>query len=151
MIVFSIILVLLTFFEATLLPLQLTILIIALRSLIKEDKVNLYLAFSFGLLISFLNKQPLGINSALYLLIVLAIYFLKKTNISNQFLIIFPLSFFVIALSQMVNNFQNNLSLGLDLNALLVQIILTLPIYIAIRFWEERFVPDRDIKLKIRS
>ena len=150
MLVLSLILILLSFLQAVFLPWQIVLLVLINRSLIKEDTANLYLAFGLGLLASFLDRFPLGLLSILYLSMVLAIYLLKKTNISNQIYIIFPVAFVALILDQLARTLQSGAKLSLDINSILFQLVLVLPIYILVRFWEERFTPKKDVKLKIR-
>lgn len=149
MIVLTLILVALSFLQATLWPLQLVLLILIFRSLIKEDRTNFYLAFGLGLLASLLGRYPLGLLSILYLTLVLAIYFLRKTNVSNQLLIIFPIAIVVLVIDQMMRTFLAGANLRMDFN-IFWQLFLVLPIYIMIRFWEERFTVKKDVKLKIK-
>ncbi|MCL5784509.1 MAG: hypothetical protein M1142_04120 [Patescibacteria group bacterium] len=144
-----ILLIFLSFLQATLLPFNLVLLVLISRSFLKEEKSNYWLAFSFGLLLSFLLNYPLGSLSILYLVEVAIIHFIRRAEFASHWLVVLPLSFVFLLADQFV---QSKL-LGFSLNfwPLVPQVVLSVPIYLLIRFWEERFIPRADVKLKIRS
>lgn len=129
-----------SFFQTTVIPFDLVLLILISRSYLKSDKANYYLALGFGLLVGHLNLSPLGFQSLVYLLTAAATSSLSKVRLANNPLVIIPLSFAFLSINQFNNwNFSN----------ILIISFLSLPIFYLVRLWEERFIVQRDIKLKI--
>lgn len=140
-------LILLCFLQEAFLPFNLVLLIIIARSFVIDEKENFYLAFIFGLLLSFLAGYVLGVLSIIYLIIVLAIHIFRRIQFVTHPLIVIP----VAALSLLVDALIRSLLLSSSANllSLLPQILLIVPIYFMVLFWEERFIPRKDIKLKM--
>lgn len=147
MILVIVVLLFLSFLQATLVPINLVLIVLICRSFVVEEKENLYLAFGFGLLMSLLIGFPLGILSLIYLLMIYLVYFIKSTPLAAYWVIILPLTLIISALDQFLEN--PGLGLGLHLGYLLRVGAFALPLYLVIRFWEERFIPRSDIKLKV--
>ncbi|MDO8498200.1 MAG: hypothetical protein Q7S44_00180 [bacterium] len=135
----------LSFLQSTLTSWDLVLVVLICRSFIVGDRQNLWLAFSFGILVSYLLGLPLGILSLVYLLAVVLVEMVRKTQVSSQFLVVVPLSFGALLFGQLVRNFGS----GIDFLTLILQALLSFPIYLLLLFWEERFIPKKDIKLKI--
>jgi hypothetical protein len=142
------ILILLSFFQATFLPINLVFLVLILRAYIRVDKSNFYLAFGFGLLISLLLQNNLGIHSLIYLVGVLVAHLTTKLPFSKHILTVIPLSLVLLLLNYGLIALLTR-QLFIPINSLVIETILSLPIYIVLRVWEERFVIRPDIKLKI--
>ncbi len=142
------ILIFAAFLQTTILPVNLVLLILVLRSFLVNETSNLYLACGFGLLISHLNATPLGIQSMVYLSLIIFTRALGRLPISNNILVVIPLMFCASLFDSAVNAFIMHASLQI-MPAVLPPTILAIPAYIIIRFWEERFVV-RDIKLKVK-
>lgn len=142
------ILIIASFLQSTILPLDLVLVILICRSFIKEEAQNLYLAFAFGLFISLLNGHLIGFQSIAYLLIVLSIHLVSKSRFSKNSYLFIPLSlvFFIlntVALSLFQNqNIQLFPKIGLET-------LLCIPTFYVLRVWEERFIVRKDIKLKV--
>lgn len=143
------ILIIAAFLQTTFLPLNLVLLILILRSYIKVDKQNLILAFGFGILISLLEQNPLGIHSIIYLFLVQLTHLLAKTPISRNLLGVVPLTLVLLTIDHLLTSFASGQTIQIVPAQLLVESILSLPIYIVLRVWEERFIVKPDIKLKI--
>ncbi len=142
------ILLLLTFFQATFLPINLALLILVSRAYIRVDKSNFYLAFAFGLLASLLKQTPLGIDSLIYLTLVQLAHLAHKLPFAKNILTVIPLSFITLFANDLLTSLINKQSLAI-FPEILIGTLLALPIYIAVRVWEERFIIKSDIKLKI--
>lgn len=140
-------LVLASFLQATVLPFDLVLLILVLRAYIVNDKNNLVLAFLFGLLISHLNTTTLGLQSIIYLILVQGARIVSRLPISNNIFTVIPLVFISASLNALVTSFLTQSSLQLW-PKVFIESMLALPVFIFIRFWEERFVARSDIKLK---
>jgi len=141
------ILILAAFLQTTILPINLVLLIIVLRSFLIGEVENLYLAFGFGLLISHLNATPLGIESLIYLILVILARSISRLPISSNILIVFPLILVSVIFDTLINSFL--LRQSFQLTQIMWTTVLAIPIYLVLRFWEERFVVSPQLKLKI--
>ncbi len=141
------ILILASFLQTTILPINLVLLIIVLRSFLTGEVENLYLAFGFGLLISHLNATPLGIESLIYLILVILARSIGRLPISSNILIVFPLILVSVIFDTLINSFL--LKQSFQLTQIIWTTVLAIPIYLVLRFWEERFVVSPQLKLKI--
>lgn len=138
---------LLSFLQATVINLDLILLVLICRSLLMEDDKNYYLAFGVGLLFGFLTIQPLGLLSIFYLLVVFLIYLLKRTTLGTYWPVVIPL----VIIFATIEQFLRKIFFDSFVNFIPVIILtmLALPTYLLIRFWEERFIPRKDLKLKL--
>ncbi len=141
-----IILIAAAFLQTTILPIELCLLILICRAYIKSGKENLYLAFAFGLLVSHLNTASLGLQSMVYLAIVLMTESLPKLRLAGNPLLIVPISLVFLFLNQIFFSMINHQSL--EVSNIIFASLLSLPILYLIRFWEERFIVQREIKLR---
>lgn len=142
-----IILIIAAFFQTTILPIDLILLILICRAYIKSEQANLYLGFAFGLLISHLNLIPLGLQSLTYLVFVAATESLSKLRLAGNPLLIVPISLVFLSLNQIINSVVG--SNVLEFPMVIIASFLSLPTLYLIRFWEERFIVRKEIKLKI--
>ncbi len=145
---FIFILILASFLQTSILPINLGLLLIITRSYIRMEKANLYLAFGFGLLIAFLEHTPLGLYSLIYLILVEAIHLFYKAPILKNFLTVIPVMLGIL----LVNDIAVSLIRGISIQLfpqIIIEGILILPIYIVLRLWEERFVVRKDVRLKV--
>lgn len=143
-----IILIISSIIQSSVLPLELSLIILLCRSYIKISKGNLYLAFSFGLLISHLTLTPIGIKSILYLTLVQIMQILSKTRFAGNPLTLVPLTFMLLLINQVVSVFLLSQTVQF-FPKVLIESFLSLPVFYLLRFWEERFIVEREIKLKI--
>lgn len=130
------VLIILSFLQGIILPVNLILLVLISRAYLTRQKSTLYLAFFFGLLLSHLNLQPLGLASLKFLLFVQVTQTLARRPLAGHPFLIIPLSF-------MFTLTEGNVSLAA------VSAILSLPIFYALRLWEERFAPPKEIKLRL--
>lgn len=142
-----IVLIIAAFLQTTILPLDLVLLILICRAYIKPDKSNLYLSFAFGLLISHLNLESLGLQSLIYLIIIAATESLSKSRLAGNPLLIIPISLILLSLNQIMNSLISHQTF--ELSKLIFASLLSLPILYLVRLWEERFIVRKEIKLKI--
>lgn len=141
------ILILVSFLQVTIIPLDLVLIFLTLRAFIKSDKSNFYLAFAFGLLTSHLTFTPLGINSLIYLGLISLTYLIRFLPISKNIFVVIPLIILVLSINQFILSLIMKESLHLWPSIFWWGLI-SIPTHILVRFWEERFVV-RDIKLKV--
>jgi cell shape-determining protein MreD len=144
-----ILLILITFIQTSVLAIDLVLLFLIVRSFSVESKSNYLLAFFFGLLVSLLNAEILGIMSIFYLLIVKIVHIIKSMTFAQNWVTIFPLTAVILIVSFFVKSLV--LKTGQDFNLVILQLLLVLPIYIIVAFWEERFLGKTDLRLKLRN
>ncbi len=141
------ILLLISFLESTLLPINLVLLILMARTFVAGEKNNYYLAFIFGFTVSLFWGYQLGSLSIVYLISVYVVKIVKKMDFSSHWLSILPLlSILLFADKLVMSQFFRS---SINWLILIVEILLVIPIYFIVRFWEERFIPKKEIKLKI--
>ena len=142
-----IILIFISLLQTTILPLDLILIILICRSFIRVGRENLLLAFIFGLLISHLSLTPVGLYSILYLILVSITQTLSKSRFSNLLTAI-ALGFIFLLANEIVSSILRGTSLQI-FPKVLIESILSVPIFYFLKMWEERFVARGDIKLKI--
>lgn len=142
-----VILIIASFLQTTILPIDLVLLLLICRAYLKSEKTNLYLAFAFGLLTAHLNLTNLGVSSLIYLTLVQITQMLSKLRLAGNPLMVIPLSFLLLFLNQVIQLLTTQQPLAIY--KLIIEALLSLPIFYLIRLWEERFVVRKEIKLKI--
>lgn len=147
MIIFIVVLMLLSFLQSTILAVNLVLLVIIARSFVVDEKINLYFAFFFGLLLSLLLGYPLGSLSLVYLFSVLAIKFMKKGELSTSWLSILLLSVILLLFDLGARSLL--LKSSFNLPSLLTEFAFIIPVYFLVKFWEERFTVKSEIRLKV--
>lgn len=143
-----IILTVASFLQSTFLPLNLVLIILIARALIRPQKTNLYLAFGGGLLISHLNLEPLGLQSLIYLILIQLTQVLTKSKVFANPLVIVPLTFILLSLNLLATSIITHQALYFLPN-IFWESLIALPVFYLIRLWEERFIVSREIKLKV--
>ncbi len=142
------VLIITSFIQSTILSLELVLIVLICRSFRSSNKANLFLAFGFGLLNSHLNLVPLGLNSILYLIIVAIAEVLSRSRFTGNLFLIIPLTTILLTVFHISSSFFLRESLQLFPN-ILIEGIISLPIFFLVRLWEERFTVRKDIRLKI--
>lgn len=142
-----IILIIASFLQTTILPIDLVLLILICQAYIKSEKSNLYLGFAFGLLTSHLNLNILGLQSLIYLVCIAATESLSRLRLAGNPLLIVPVSLVFLSLNQLINSLLRQSTF--DLPTIIFTAFASLPILYLIRFWEERFIVQKEMKLKI--
>lgn len=133
--------------QTSFLPVDLVLLILISRGLVVADKENFYLAFISGVTLGLFQGVNLGFYPLIFLTVALLTYLFKKSPLSSNLLVTLPLAAFLILgffFSEEVI-FKKSFSYS----QILIETIFILPIYVFIRFWEERFIVSPNIKLKI--
>ncbi len=143
-------LIIASFLQTTILPIDLVLLFLICRAYIKSNKSNLYLAFAFGLFLSFLNLANFGLESIIFLIIIQATQMMSRSRLAGNPLLIIPVSLFFLVINQFINQVINapvNFQI-FPFIKLLLESFLSLPALYIVRLWEERFVVQKGIKLK---
>ena len=149
MIPLSLSLILFCFLQEAFLPFNLVLLVLVSRAFVVSEKENYYLAFAFGLLLSFLAGFSLGVLSITYLSLVFVIHMFRRIQFVTHPVIVIPIAAVSLFLDSTIRSLF--ISSSLNLMSFITQIILIIPVYFATLFWEERFIPKKDIKLKVKS
>ncbi len=143
-----IILIIIAFLQTTVLPIDLILIILICRSYIRINKSNLYLALVFGLMVSHLSLTTLGIDSLVYILAVELTHLLSKTRLAGNSLLIIPVSLLLILGSHLLSSIFLHLSIY-NFPKVLIESLVSLPVFYMLRVWEERFIVRKDIKLRV--
>lgn len=142
------VLIFISFLQSTALPLNLSLTVILLRSFLHPGKENLYLAFLVGLLISFLGNSPMGLYSLLFVSFCGVAQIVAKSRLANHILFATSLVF----ISQMIYYLFNFLVFSQSFQiwpTIFIETFFAVPAYFLVKFWEERFIVQREIKLKV--
>lgn len=139
-------LICLSFLQSSLVDLDLVAAFLIARSFASYGQSNMYLAFGFGLLISLLTGGILGQSSLVYLIFVLITQLIKVLPIHANWLTILPLSLGLFFLQQIFINLAYQVSI--DLKTVFIHSLLVLSIYVLLKFWDERFVAGKELKIK---
>ena len=142
------ILILAAFLQTTTVPVNLVLVILICRAYIKQERTNLFLAFAFGLLVGHLSLGNPGLQSLIFLILVELAQIFSNTRFSTRSLLVIPLSFILLLADLWVNSLLNHQSLQVSPGNL-VGSLLSFPIFYLIKLWEERFIVQKDIKLKL--
>ena len=143
-----VVLIFLSFFQATLIPFDLVLIFLILRAYEISGKENLYLAFGFGLLISCLENSPLGVYSLIFLGLIQATYLYKKTPISSNLIFGLPLIVMVLSVNSIITSLLFSSSVQF-FPKVLQETLIAIPVYFLLRIWEKRFVVKDEVKLRV--
>ncbi len=147
--IFIFLLIMTALLQSSFIPTNLVLILLICRSLAMPEKENLYLAFLGGILVGLLQTQNIGFWALVFLLMVKVIHLTKKLPFSRNIFTVFGISALMIILVSILESFY--FQTAIDQTKILVEILLILPIYLMILFWEERFVVKHDSRLKLRS
>lgn len=137
------------FFQTTFLPINLVLIIIITRSLAYEEALNYYLAIYAGIILGVLSSTNLGIYGIIFLANVKLAHLLRKLPVTANVFTVVVISFALFlstAFFEMI--FLKN---SINFQKILIESAISLPIFIIIRIWEERFIVRPNVKLKIRE
>src|SRR3989344_6235415 len=96
----TIVLIIATFLQGTILPVNVVLLILICRSFIRSGKSNLYLAFGFGLFLSLLTLSPMGLQSLIFLILVQITESISKSRLSENPFSLIPICLLAILVNQ---------------------------------------------------
>lgn len=143
----TMVLILLAFLQSVLMPINLVLIVLLCREFVVGQKINLYLAFGIGVLLSILFGQRVGLVSLEYLLFIFIASLVKLSAISTHLISVAVIVSALVFLDQLFSR----LTLGspLNLTIIITSVLLVIPIYIVVKLWEERFVVTKERKLKL--
>ena len=138
-----------SFIQSSVLPIDLCLVFIICYALITDYKSNLIVVFLGGILLSLLTVVNLGFWPIIFLLVLKSTTLIKKMPFATNFWLFVP-AVFLISLGV---NFLTMIFLGQSIEFLRIifNTFAAIPIYFFFRFWEERFVVKHDIRLKLRN
>ncbi len=144
---FIIVLILACLIQTSFLPVNLCLILLICRSLARPDSNNLYLAFAAGIFLGILSSLNIGFYALAFLIIIEIVELLKNSRITSNILTVVPISavlFLGLAVTEKI-------VLGMSINFWIISIdaLLSLPFFVAVKFWEERFIVLPDVKLKL--
>lgn len=141
------ILIFVSLLQSSFLSFDVILLVLIARTFITPGKTNLFLAFGFGLLISYLVGAPIGVYSVIYLILVTLASIARSRLLSSRFLIIIPLFALLLFTAAILK--MGFLNASLNLSGVILQSTLSFPIFLAVKFWEEHFTIQIGVRLKI--
>lgn len=144
-----IILVFASLIQSSLLPINLVLMILIIRSFTVDAKSNFYLAFIFGLVISLLQGQIMGLISLINLFSVSLVTVLKRSQIVQNLITLMLAGVAVLTIDNIIQSLIAQASL--DFKLAIYHTIILIPMYLLVRFLEERFVVQKEIKLRLKS
>lgn len=146
---FVFLLIITALLQTTFLQVNMVLVLLVCRSLLREERANYFSAFFIGILLGILESRNVGFYALFFVILVKVLHLIKSTPISAYFLTVIPatlvLSFGLSYLKYFIFNQSVNNYLPL------IDAFLSLPVYLLLKIWEERFVVNRGIKLKIRN
>lgn len=115
----------------------------------EEKSSNLAATFLAGIFLGLLTAANIGFWALTFLAVSKVVHILRSLPLTQSPKLVAPLSLLVIASVA----FLENIFLGQKINMIkiIIETLLTIPAYIFIRFWEERFEVKSQVKLKIRN
>ena len=146
--IFIFLIILAAFLQSSFIPINLVLILLICRSLVISQKENLILAFLGGILVGVLESQNLGFWTLTFLVLVKLLSLSKKLPVSKNILTILTVSSVAILLVSYLE--QLVFKQTVDLKTVLIEIVVTVPFYFLVLFWEERFVVKPDNRLKLR-
>lgn len=146
--IFYLILILSSLLQTTFIPLNLILILILVRSFIIEDRSNYFVAFAAGIILGIMSSQNLGVWTVIFLFVVRAVHLIKRLPIFENARTFLPVAFLIL----LAVNFCQRLvfSQQIDYRVVLIEAIISLPIFWIIRVWEERFILKPQIKLRFK-
>jgi rod shape-determining protein MreD len=142
-------LLILSFIQTSMTTIDIVVVLLVAKAFKSPETINYWIAFGFGLLISFLSGQALGILSIYYLLVIFLCHIIARSRLSNNWLITIP-----VALGLFISKELVDLWIGSDVFSwrnVIIQLLLLLPIYFWLLFLDERVLGKSEMRLKLKS
>lgn len=136
------------FLQTTLIPLNLVLLFIIARSYALTGSANFLLSFIAGILVALLSSQNIGIYPVIFLSVTQIIYWFKKLPISGSLLLIIPL--FILISSTVSYIEQIIFHQSINIYKIIFETLIGIPIFIFVKFWEDRFIVKPQLRLKVK-
>lgn len=115
----------------------------------EERSSNLIASFLAGIFLGLLTATNIGFWAIIFLAASKIIHIFKSLPLTQSPKLVAPLSLLVIVGVSLIE--QIFLGQKINIVKIIIETLLTVPVYIFIRFWEERFIVHSTNKLKIRN
>jgi hypothetical protein len=135
------------FAQTSFITLNLCLIILISRSYAINDAKNYYLALFGGILVGVLTSLNIGFYPLIFIVSVFLVHLIRTLPITGKYWIILPISFGLLMMAMLTEYQVYNFKINWWLPS--IGSLVTLPIYIFIREWEERFVAKPGIRLKL--
>lgn len=142
------ILIIASLLQTTIIPINLVLIILICRSFLSQEKSNLFLAFIFGLFIGHLSLNNLGFQSMIYLILVQFAQIISVTRFSIHSILIVPLTYLLLFLNMLMLSLIDHQSIQISVK-FIIEGMLSLPVFYLEKFWSERFIVQKNIKLRL--
>lgn len=137
------------FLQTSFVPLDICILLLISRSLVFPNKTNLILGFSAGLVLGFLSSINLGFYAISFLIIIELVHLINRLPVLTKFWAVVPVTFVMLMLLSVFELLI--LRKTMNLTIIIIESFLVVPVFLFIKFYEDRFSPAPDkIKLRLR-
>ena len=146
--IFYLLLILAALLQTTFIPVNLVLILILARSFIAEDRSNYFAAFGAGIILGVMSTQNIGIWATIFLVVVRIIHLIKRLPIFENARTFLPTALLILLT---VKFFEMLIfSQKTDYRVVVIEAVVSMPIFWMIRIWEERFIVKPQIKLKLR-
>lgn len=146
---FIFLLIIAVFLQSSFIGVNLALVLLISKNLASPEKQDLLAAFLAGVLVGLLQAQNIGFWALLFILIVKLTSLTKKLPFSKNILTILIVSSTAILLTDLLEMayFQKTF----ESLKVIWEVLLSLPFYLFLLFWEERIMVKPDARLKLRS
>lgn len=145
--IFLLLLIICSFLQSAFLGVNFVLVLIVARSLVSAEKSNLYLAFTGGLILSFLTQVNLGYWPFVLLLVSKVSSLAKELPFSLNPVMVFLTGVLQVVIVALFSKFY--MHANMDVSIFIIETLLIVAVYYLMRVWEERFIVRREIKLKV--
>lgn len=139
------ILVLAALFQASFVPVNLVLVLLICRSLIVQERANLFLAFGIGIFLGLLQTDNLGFWPLLFLVVTEVAHLSRGLPVFKNLGLILLVSGVLIVSSELLQALV--LKEAFNVSRTVVEAVLVLATYPFLLFWEQRLVGQPGIKL----
>lgn len=134
--------------QSAFVPFHLVLLVLLARSFWRSDSQNIWLAFASGSLLGILTAHNIAFYALFLIAAVQLVSWLRLLPFSQNAITSFLFAGMIIAMYNLVE--QHFMHFDFRLTLLTIDIGLFLVFWLLVRFYEERIVGNRDIKLKVK-
>jgi hypothetical protein len=142
-------LLIISFIQSSITTVDIVVVLLVAKAFRNPELTDYWLAFGFGMLISFLAGQILGLMSIYYLIVVFLSHIVARSRLSNNWLIIIPVAFGFFLVKEYADYLVSADSLSW--RNVIVQLLLVIPTYIGLLFLDERVIGRSESRLKIKN
>ncbi len=146
--IFLLILLIAIFLQASVVNLNLCLILLVVRSLVVEKRENLYLAFIAGIFLGLLTTRNLGFYPLVFVLLIKLLSILNRSRVTPaNYLLVLPICAIIFTSFEYLELFLFGQSVKFI--KIIVEILLVIPIFLITTILEDRFTPKGGMKLKM--